>query len=116
MTVSGASQLIALRTVIGLGAALVVPATLSTITGTFPPARRGTAAELSRNGKAYGIVADLTDRMEVEREFPHLAPPGQDDLPALADMLGTVSTSPNRRPANGRCRLASSRASTHRKR
>ena len=26
-----------------------------------------TAAELSRNGKAYGIAADLTDRMEVER-------------------------------------------------
>src|SRR5580704_11096175 len=26
-----------------------------------------TAAELSRNGKAYGITANLTDRMEVER-------------------------------------------------
>jgi EmrB/QacA subfamily drug resistance transporter len=32
--------LIGLRGVIGLGAALVMPATLSTITGTFPPAQR----------------------------------------------------------------------------
>jgi NAD(P)-dependent dehydrogenase (short-subunit alcohol dehydrogenase family) len=32
-----------------------------------------TAAELSRNGKAYGITADLTDRMEVERVRQHLA-------------------------------------------
>jgi EmrB/QacA subfamily drug resistance transporter len=40
MAVSGAHALIALRAVIGLGAALVMPATLSTITGTFPPAQR----------------------------------------------------------------------------
>ena len=36
MTVDGANELIALRAVLGLGAALVMPATLSTITGTFP--------------------------------------------------------------------------------
>jgi len=46
MAVSGASELIALRTVIGLGAALVMPATLSTITGTFPPARRTKAVSI----------------------------------------------------------------------
>jgi EmrB/QacA subfamily drug resistance transporter len=46
MTVSGASQLIALRTVIGLGAALVMPSTLSTITGTFPPAKRTRAVSI----------------------------------------------------------------------
>ncbi len=40
MTSSDAHVLIALRAVIGLGAALVMPATLSTITGTFPPAQR----------------------------------------------------------------------------
>jgi EmrB/QacA subfamily drug resistance transporter len=40
MTVTSASELIALRGLIGLGAALVMPATLSTITGTFPPAER----------------------------------------------------------------------------
>jgi NAD(P)-dependent dehydrogenase (short-subunit alcohol dehydrogenase family) len=32
-----------------------------------------TAAELSRNGKAYGIAADLTNRMEVERVRQQLA-------------------------------------------
>jgi EmrB/QacA subfamily drug resistance transporter len=46
MTVSDANQLIALRTVIGLGAALVMPATLSTITGTFPPDKRTKAVSV----------------------------------------------------------------------
>src|ERR1700709_1909265 len=40
MTVSSATALIGLRAVIGFGAALVMPATLSTITGTFAPAQR----------------------------------------------------------------------------
>jgi EmrB/QacA subfamily drug resistance transporter len=40
MTISSANTLIFLRGLIGLGAALVMPATLSTITGTFPPAER----------------------------------------------------------------------------
>src|SRR5580658_1055410 len=40
MAVSSANTLIFLRGLIGLGAALVMPATLSTITGTFPPAER----------------------------------------------------------------------------
>jgi EmrB/QacA subfamily drug resistance transporter len=46
MAVSSATQLIALRTVIGLGAALVMPSTLSTITGTFPPAKRTKAVSI----------------------------------------------------------------------
>jgi EmrB/QacA subfamily drug resistance transporter len=40
MATSSADGLIVLRGLIGLGAALVMPATLSTITGTFPPAER----------------------------------------------------------------------------
>ncbi|MCW2747329.1 MAG: qacA 3 [Nocardioidaceae bacterium] len=40
MTAQNAHQLIALRGVIGVGAALVMPATLSTITGTFDAAER----------------------------------------------------------------------------
>jgi EmrB/QacA subfamily drug resistance transporter len=40
MTVSGATPLIVMRGVLGIGAALVMPATLSTITSTFPPAQR----------------------------------------------------------------------------
>jgi EmrB/QacA subfamily drug resistance transporter len=46
MTASSADELIALRGVIGLGAALVMPATLSTITGTFPPAARTRAVSV----------------------------------------------------------------------
>jgi NAD(P)-dependent dehydrogenase (short-subunit alcohol dehydrogenase family) len=34
---------------------------------------KDTAAQLSRTGKAYGIAADLTDRMEVERVRQQLA-------------------------------------------
>lgn len=40
MTVNSPAALIALRVVLGVGAALVMPATLSTITGTFPPDQR----------------------------------------------------------------------------
>jgi EmrB/QacA subfamily drug resistance transporter len=40
MATSSANTLIVLRGLIGLGAALVMPATLSTITGTFPAAER----------------------------------------------------------------------------
>jgi EmrB/QacA subfamily drug resistance transporter len=46
MTASSASELIALRGILGLGAALVMPATLSTITGTFPPAARTRAVSV----------------------------------------------------------------------
>ena len=45
MTVDGARELIALRAVLGLGAALVMPATLSTITGTFSAAQRSQGRE-----------------------------------------------------------------------
>src|SRR5215471_14642318 len=46
MTASSANELIGLRGVIGMGAALVMPATLSTITGTFPPAERTRAVSV----------------------------------------------------------------------
>jgi EmrB/QacA subfamily drug resistance transporter len=46
MTASSATELIGLRAVLGLGAALVMPATLSTITGTFPSAERGRAVSI----------------------------------------------------------------------
>jgi len=43
MTVSDPTWLIAMRAVLGVGAALVMPATLSTITATFPPSQRARA-------------------------------------------------------------------------
>ncbi len=44
--VTDPGQLITLRAVMGMGAALVMPATLSTITGTFPPAQRSCGQRL----------------------------------------------------------------------
>jgi EmrB/QacA subfamily drug resistance transporter len=46
MTASSATELIALRGLLGLGAALVMPATLSTITSTFPVAERTRAVSV----------------------------------------------------------------------
>src|SRR3954453_8625930 len=43
MTVADPNWLIAMRVVLGIGAALVMPATLSTITSTFPEAQRAKA-------------------------------------------------------------------------
>jgi MFS family permease len=61
MTVSSANALILLRGVIGLGAALVMPATLSTITSTFPPAQRTRAvavwAAVAGGSALLGLIA-----------------------------------------------------------
>jgi MFS family permease len=46
MTANCASELIALRAILGLGAALVMPATLSTITSTFPVDKRARAVSI----------------------------------------------------------------------
>src|SRR5215472_5444799 len=46
MTAASASELIGLRAVMGLGAALVMPATLSTITGTFASRQRTRAVSV----------------------------------------------------------------------
>lgn len=46
ITATSATELIALRAVLGAGAALVMPATLSTITSTFPEERRARAVSI----------------------------------------------------------------------
>src|SRR5215469_2419192 len=46
MTTGSPSELIALRAVLGLGAALVMPSTLSTITSTFPAEKRARAVSI----------------------------------------------------------------------
>src|SRR6516162_7980698 len=61
MTAHSATELIALRAVIGVGAALVMPATLSTITGTFPAERRTRAvsvwAAVAGGAAVLGLLA-----------------------------------------------------------
>jgi MFS family permease len=61
MTVTSANDLIFLRGLIGLGAALVMPATLSTITGTFPRAERtkavGVWAAVAGGSAILGLLA-----------------------------------------------------------
>jgi EmrB/QacA subfamily drug resistance transporter len=60
MATSSANVLIGLRGLIGLGAALVMPATLSTITGTFPPAQRtravGVWAAVAGGSSVLGLL------------------------------------------------------------
>src|SRR6516164_8565419 len=59
MTVHSASVLIALRAMLGLGAALVMPATLSTITSTFPPAARTRAVSMWAGAAGGAAVLGL---------------------------------------------------------
>src|SRR6202044_3931974 len=61
MAVSSATDLIVLRGVIGLGAAFVMPATLSTITGTYPATERtkavGIWAAVAGGSAILGLLA-----------------------------------------------------------
>src|SRR6195952_2981 len=59
MTASSAGELIALRAVLGLGAALVMPATLSTITSTFPAAQRTRAVGVWAGVAGGSAIAGL---------------------------------------------------------
>src|SRR4029078_13721757 len=67
---AGAGSVIAARTVPGVGAALMTPATLSIITATFPPRQRGTAigiwAGVSALALAFGplIGALLSEHVD----------------------------------------------------
>jgi EmrB/QacA subfamily drug resistance transporter len=60
MAYADAGWLIAMRAVLGVGAALVMPATLSTITSTFPPAQRakavGTWAGVAGGAAILGLL------------------------------------------------------------
>ncbi len=60
MAATSATELIALRAVLGLGAALVMPATLSTITSTFPASERTRAISIwAAVGGGAGILGLL---------------------------------------------------------
>ena len=82
MAVSDPGWLIALRGVLGLGAALVMPATLSTTTSTFPDEQRARAVG------AWAGVAGASAILGALRFIPESADP---DAPRL-DLLGAVLT------------------------
>src|SRR5436305_2902298 len=64
----GASSLIAARTVQGVGAALMNPATLSIITATFLPRQRGTAIGIWAGVSALALaIGPLVGRLPTER-------------------------------------------------
>lgn len=65
--VTDPGQLITLRAVMGMGAALVMPATLSTITGTFPPAQRARAVSVwAAVAGASGVLGLLASGLLLE--------------------------------------------------
>ncbi|MCW2784353.1 MAG: qacA 3 [Marmoricola sp.] len=94
MTASGATELIALRAVLGLGAALVMPATLSTITGTFPPDQRVKAvsvwAGVAGGAAIIGVVCSglLLEAFSWKSVF------GLNVVLAVIAMIGTVRVVP----------------------
>jgi EmrB/QacA subfamily drug resistance transporter len=118
MTASSATELIFLRGLLGAGGALVMPATLSTITSTFPPAERtravsvwaavagasallgllGTGALLEafswRSAFAVNVVLAVIAIAGTIRYVPESSNPGApplDKVGALLVMLGLVA-------------------------
>src|SRR5919198_4128890 len=68
MSYADANWLIGMRAVLGLGAALVMPATLATITSTFPPAQRARAVGTWAGvAGASAIVGLLTSGLVLEQ-------------------------------------------------
>ncbi|HTZ09861.1 MAG TPA: MFS transporter, partial [Acidimicrobiales bacterium] len=90
MTVTSAEALIVLRGLIGLGAALVMPATLSTITGTFPPAERTRAVGVWAAVAGGSAIVGLLCSGVLLQWFSWRAAFGVNVVLAAAALAGTV--------------------------
>src|ERR1700735_3206604 len=98
MTASGATELIALRAVLGLGAALVMPATLSTITGTFPASERTRAVSIWSAVGGGAAILGLVAAGALLVAFSWRSIFGLNVLLAAVALAGTLRSVPG--PAN----------------
>src|SRR5215469_16277783 len=94
MTASSANELIFLRGLIGVGAALVMPATLSTITGTFPPAERTRAVSVWAAVAGGSALLGLLCSGALLEEFSWRSAFAVNVVLAMAAILGTLFVVP----------------------
>jgi MFS family permease len=90
MTVTSSSALIALRGVLGLGAALVMPATLSTITTAVPVERRAKAVGLWAGVAGGSAVLGLLCSGALLEEWSWRSAFGLNVVLAVAALIGTL--------------------------
>src|SRR6516225_852356 len=90
LTATSASELIALRAVLGLGAALVMPATLSTITSTFPVEKRTRAVSVWAAVAGGAAVLGLLASGALLASFSWRSIFGLNVALALVAALGTI--------------------------
>ncbi len=94
MTVSSAGWLIALRAVLGLGAAFVMPATLSTLTSTFPAAQRAKAVGTWAGVAGASAVLGLLTSGLVLEQWSWRAVFAVNIVLAIGAIAGTISIAP----------------------
>jgi EmrB/QacA subfamily drug resistance transporter len=94
MTVSDPGWLIAMRGVLGVGAALVMPATLSTITSTFPPAERARAVGAWAGVAGASAILGLLASGLLLQTWSWRAVFGLNVALALAAIVGTLRVIP----------------------
>jgi EmrB/QacA subfamily drug resistance transporter len=94
MTVSDPGWLIVFRGVLGVGAALVMPATLSTITSTFPPAERARAVGAWAGVAGASAILGLLASGVLLEAWSWRAVFGLNVALAIAAILGTLRVLP----------------------
>ncbi|MGX7681772.1 MFS transporter [Jatrophihabitans sp. DSM 45814] len=94
MTASSATELIGLRAGLGLGAALVMPATLSTITGTFPPAQRIKAVSIWAGVAGAAAVVGVVCAGALLEFFSWRSVFGLNVVLAVIALIGTLRVVP----------------------
>jgi EmrB/QacA subfamily drug resistance transporter len=94
MTVDSASWLIAMRGVLGVGAALVMPATLSTITSTFPAAQKAKAVGAWAGVAGASVILGLLASGLLLEQWSWRAVFGLNVVLAVVAIIGTLRVIP----------------------